>query len=96
MQMKITNNSKMERIEEQLISTQFGEELMMMDLRNGDYVNVSKTGAIIWEMLEEPKGLKDIVHEIQQRFEVNREDCENDVKEYITSLLEKGYIKLTN
>ena len=59
--MNITLNSTIKVNNERFIGSKIGEELMLMDLEAGDYINFNKIGALIWGKLEEVTHVNDIV-----------------------------------
>jgi len=49
---KITVNSIIRRNDEQFVSTQIDDELVMMDIQNGNYIKLNKMANIIWEQIK--------------------------------------------
>jgi hypothetical protein len=68
-------------------------EVVMMDAEEGIYFSISEgVGAVIWDGLEEPKSLEQLVAIVEDQFEVDSKQCETEVTEFVESLLENKII----
>ena len=56
-------------------------------------INLNETGALLWKTLEKGAEEKDLVQALLNKYEVERELAENDVKLFIKKLTEAGLIK---
>ena len=50
---------------------------------------ISSLGVSVWKLLEEDKTYEQIVSELLEEYEVDRETLERDVREFLDSLREK-------
>jgi len=55
---------------------------------------LSDTSLYIWDLIVENKSFDQVVDEMQQRYERGKEELERDLKEFLESLLDKGYISI--
>lgn len=76
------------------VSAPMGEELAMMDLESGRYLVLDRIGKVIWERLEAPVKVRDLVDDLQARFEVDRARCEADVLKFLQHLQSKGLLRV--
>jgi hypothetical protein len=81
---------------EALVSAPMGDELAMMDLETGKYLVLDRIGAVIWEELDEPIRVRDLVDGLQARFEVDRDRCEADVLTFLRQLQDKGLLRVSD
>lgn len=81
---------------EALVSAPMGDELAMMDLETGKYLVLDRIGALIWEELEAPIRVRDLVDRLQARFEVGRPQCESDVLKFLRQLCDKGLLRVSD
>lgn len=65
---------------------------VMMDIETGKYYNLGETGGAVWELLEEPMSVGDLVDRLLQEYKVSRETCMEDVRSFLTALMERGLI----
>ena len=49
-------------------------------------------GGLIWKLCDGQRGLDEVVENLAREFDVDRQELEQDVAEFIDSLVEKGWI----
>lgn len=89
--MNITLNTTIQRNPEILASDLDGEKVMM-SIQQGEYYGLGKTGTFIWDHIEEPITIKELVALITAKYNVSNEQCFNDIKPFIADLIEKQLI----
>ena len=57
---------------------------------------LSGAGAVIWQSLQEPKSIAQLVDSIRDEFEVERQQAERDAQEFVQELLNKEIVSLKN
>lgn len=85
----ITLQSIVSRRKEGLLISELGNEVVMMDIENGNYIGLNETGKVIWNMLEEPMMVQDIIDELTKKYEINKEQCSSDTLEYLNKMKEQ-------
>ena len=90
---------KMEMLEQTVLKRKAGimtadmdRSTVMMDIETGKYYNLGETGGAVWELLEEPMSVGDLVDRLLQEYKVSRETCMEDVQSFLTALMERGLI----
>lgn len=83
-------SDKVYKRNEQLIAATMNEETVMMDVISGKYYNLGVTGGAIWNILEKPAKLEDIVEALLQEFAVDKETCMKQVAKFLEDAVEKG------
>lgn len=63
-----------------------GKELVMMDIQNGNYVGLNETGRAIWELIETPVKVSDLVAQLAAKYSVTTEECMKDTLEYLDKM----------
>jgi len=58
----------------------------MMSVENGKYYGLDDTGSRIWELIERPVRVSDLIDRLLERFDVDRETCEKDVLKFLSEL----------
>ena len=84
----LTNNSFIRRNPE-LVSSDLDGETVMMSIENGEYFGLDSVGSRIWELLETPITVANLVDILVDEFEVSREECEADTIDFLNQLLDK-------
>lgn len=73
-----------------------GDEIAMMDLDTGNYAVLNRVAAAIWEEIQEPVTVAELVGRMRARFDVPREQCEAEVLQFLGTLHEKGLVSIRN
>lgn len=96
-------NSKKVNIEKENIisrnpeidATDLDGEVVMMNMEKGQYFMMNEVGSRIWEIIEEPIKVSEIINALLSEFEVEREECENTVMEFLNDLNYGALIKVS-
>lgn len=62
-------------------------EVVMMSVEKGSYYSLDPVGARIWEFLETPKMVSEVVDELLKVYEVERDVCERETIDFLQSLI---------
>ena len=82
-------------ISEQL-SGDLGGEAVILSLRTGQYYGLNSIGARIWELLQAPNSIPAIEATILSEFEVEPDECHDQVSSFIRLLESEGLIESLN
>ena len=92
--MKITLNTIIQRNNDILASDLDGEKVMM-SIKKGEYYGLGKTGTFIWDNIEKPIAISELVTMITEKYKVDTNQCLNDITPFINDLIEKELIIAT-
>ncbi len=70
------------------------DDLMMLNVEQGAYYALDPIAAEIWEMLEHPARVDEIIERLQKRYDVSAEECEKDVMDFVKELNANGMVTL--
>lgn len=70
------------------------DEVVMMDIDSGFYFGINGVGSVIWQHLSTAISLEDLVSNLMEEFNVDKQTCESDTMEFINNLLEKKIIRV--
>jgi hypothetical protein len=76
-----------------VIQSKIGDEVVMLDMDSGFYFGLNSVASIIWEKLEKPISLEEVINELLSEFNIDRDTCENDTMAFWVQLLDKNIIK---
>ncbi|MCE9642892.1 MAG: PqqD family protein [Candidatus Andersenbacteria bacterium] len=71
-------------------------ELVAIHLESGCYYHANRTGAVIWEYLEQGLSEQIIYSEIRRRYSIDEKRAERDVGAFIVRLVQEGLIRASN
>jgi hypothetical protein len=77
-----------------LLSSRMDQETVMMHPESGKYFSLNPVATRVWEMLEIPLSLAEIVEILLSEFEVSYEQCQKETKEFLQTLIEKDIIEI--
>jgi hypothetical protein len=76
------------------LTAKIGDELVMMNVEQGNYVGLSEVGARIWELLETPQEVAALCGKLQEEYDVSAETCHTDVDTFLSELAKHGAVEL--
>lgn len=91
----ITKDSRIVAIKKQ-VSTDLGGEVAILQLRSGIYYSLNEVGARIWELVQEPHSVNDILSALLDEYEVAPEECERDLLGILEELQAEKLIQVEN
>ena len=66
------------------------DDLVFFDETAGQYFATGSVGADIWDLIEEPRSLRDICAELMERYEVDETTCLTEVEGFVADLIAAG------
>lgn len=72
---------------DEITTTHLDGEIGMMDIENGKYYALDEVGSCIWNLLEKPRTVKDIIATLLEEYEVEPEVCQEQVLEFMNKLI---------
>ena len=78
------------------ISSDLGEEAVILNLKSGVYHGLNEVGATIWKLITEPKTIKEIEQKLLQEYDVEPEQCQSDLIALLSDLLAAELIVIKN
>ena len=61
-------------------------EKVMMNIDKGQYFSLNSLGSRIWELIDSPKKIRNVVNVLLQEYEVSEEECVESVTEFLNTL----------
>ena len=77
-----------------VVSCDLDGEAAMLNMDDGVYYGLNVAGATIWNLIQEPKTVKEILEKLLEEYEVEEEPCKDDLINLLQELLEKGLIEI--
>jgi hypothetical protein len=89
----ITLNSTIIKSPDQ-ISTDLGGEVVILDMQSEEYFSFDGVGARIWEMIETPTTVREILAAILQAYDVEPARAESDLLAVLDEMAQEGLIEV--
>ncbi|WP_416149850.1 lasso peptide biosynthesis PqqD family chaperone [Salipaludibacillus sp. HK11] len=78
-----------------IVSDMDGEKVML-SINNGKYYNLGDIGGEIWELIEEPISIENLVSALISKYEIEKQQCEEHVLSFLEKLHKEDLIKIEN
>lgn len=69
-------------------------EVAMMNAEKGKYYGMDMVATRIWMLLKEPIRFRTMIDTLTHEYDVEREECEKDVKLFLERLYEEGLVEI--
>jgi Coenzyme PQQ synthesis protein D (PqqD) len=79
-----------------VMAAEAGQDLVMVSIANGLYYGVSDIAREVWEAIEQPKKISDLVGDLLATFNVDRARCEGETLSFLEDLLSERLIHVEN
>ncbi len=81
-----------------VVSRRVAGETLIVPVRGkvGDLASIysfNETGSLIWQSLETPKGLSELITTVENEYAVEQEQAERDVVQFLNDMLSVGLVE---
>ena len=76
------------------VSTDLGGEAVILGLQSEEYFSLDGVGPRIWEMIQEPRTVQEILNTILNDYAVEPERCERDLLAVLQELAGEGLVEI--
>lgn len=76
------------------VSAEIDDEVVMMNVEQGNYYALDEVGSRIWALIEQPMEVSALCDRLIEEYEVERAACEIDVLKFLDELLEQGGVEV--
>ncbi len=81
-------------VSKEQVSCDLSEEVAILDLRSGQYYGLTPVGGRIWNLIQEPKSVAEVLDILLSEYEVESDCCERDLLSLLEKLKAKGLIEV--
>jgi len=90
-------NTLLQRNDNRFLSSIVNDEVILMDIKTGNYIALKSVGNAIWDILISPITVSALIAQILEEYEVSEEEATTDTMDFLKQLLDQGMISiLTN
>lgn len=76
------------------LSTNLAGEVVILDIERGIYFGLERVGTLIWELLQAPRPVSEIIERVVAEYDVERIAAEADVQALLADLARHGLIEI--
>jgi len=79
---------------EDIVASDIDDEKVMMSVEQGQYYSLDPIGSRVWELIEKPVKVSELIDALLPEYDVDRESCERDVLVFLEKLEEEGILNV--
>ena len=79
-----------------VIAAEADRDLVMVSIANGLYYGVSDVAREIWETIERPKRISDLIDDLAGTYNIDRTTCEQETLAFLEDLRTEGLLKVSD
>jgi len=77
------------------VEADLGGQAALLHLRSGVYFTLDPTGSWIWKLIQQPRAVREVAHEMAARYDASVERCEEDLVPFLRDLQLHGLLTAT-
>ena len=81
-------------VADNVVSCDLDGEAAILNIKDGVYYSLDPVGAKIWNLIQKPMSLNDVVEMILDEYDVDKDQCKGDIFELIEKLLDYGLVEV--
>jgi hypothetical protein len=78
----------------EVVAAEAGQDIVMVNIATSSYYAVSNIAREIWEAIERPKGISDLINDLSATYKVDRSLCEEETLSFLEDLLTEGLLQV--
>ena len=81
-------------VADDVVSCDLDGEAAILNLKDGVYYGLDPVGAKIWNLIQKPMILNNVLQLIMEEYDVDKDTCKGDLLELVEELLDNGLVKI--
>jgi hypothetical protein len=77
-----------------VIAAEADKDLVMVSIANGSYYGVADVGRDIWEAIEKPKKVFDLIEDLCARYDIDSASCQEQTLSFLETLLNEQLLQV--
>jgi hypothetical protein len=78
----------------EVIAAEADQDLIMVSVATGHYYGISAVARDIWDAIERPKRVSDLVHDLTAGYDIDSSSCEDQTLSFLETLLDEGLLQV--
>lgn len=75
-----------------IVAADMNGEKAMLNIEQGKYYGLDRIGSRIWELIEKPRMVQEVVAALLDEYEVGEKTCQQDVLAFLNTLHAQGLV----
>jgi hypothetical protein len=81
-------------VTDDVVSCDLDGEAAILNIKDGVYYGLDPIGAKIWNLIQKPILIDNVLKVIMDEYDVDKDRCKNDVLELVEKLIDNGLVKI--
>ena len=77
-----------------LLSSNVYGDIVLISIKSGLYYDLDDVGSFIWNALEKPLSVTEIIEQVLLSYDIERSACEEDVMEFLQDLNDYNLLEI--
>ncbi len=90
---ELNRNSIVQR-DPEVIAAEADQDLVMVSIANGSYYGISNVARSIWEAIEYPKQISNLIDDLASTYNVDQAKCEEETLLFLRDLLAERLLQV--
>lgn len=78
----------------ELVAVEVDGEIMMLSVARGKYYALNRTGSRVWQLLEKPCNVSNLIDMLQEEYAVAEEVCRQDVLQLLAEMEQEQVVSI--
>jgi hypothetical protein len=96
MKKKISENTVISVAEEQITGDLLDGEVVILNMKDDVYYGLDHVGGRLWSLIQEPITFGQVIQTLLDEYDVEYQQCSEDVLGLLEDMLSKGLIEVKN
>jgi hypothetical protein len=78
----------------EVIAAEADQDLIMVSVATGHYYGVSDVARDIWDAIERPKRVSDLIDDLTAAYDIDSSSCKDQTLSFLEALLNEGLLQV--
>ena len=79
-----------------MLSTNLGDDVVMMDIEQGAYYGLEAVAARIWALTEQPVSVGSLCERLVTEYQISPEQCHEEVLAFVNELVGRQIVQVSS
>ncbi|MDQ5920230.1 MAG: hypothetical protein QG673_286 [Pseudomonadota bacterium] len=91
---RLVPHSKVQRMEKDVLVTPLDDTYVMLHIEKSKYYNLNNVSSDIWQQLECPIAVSQIITTLCEKYDCSQEQCSEDTLKFLQQLYKQDLLKI--
>jgi hypothetical protein len=92
----ITLSTIIQQNDKKFLANTLGEEMVMMNMVNGDFISMNKVGTDIWNLSQQPLSVNELIQKLVKLYDITEPECLSETMQFLQASMEQELFTFHN